>query len=58
MTKTIFQIQPMPRTVARALAVAAMLVVLVLSVGGAVAERMEQRATHDRLSIGDIAEHS
>ena len=58
MTKTIFHIQPMPRTVARSLALAALLVILVLSVGGALAERMGQRAAEDRLSIGDVAEHS
>jgi hypothetical protein len=57
MTKTIFHIQPMPRTVARSLALAALLVILVLSVGGALAERMEQRASADRLSIGDVAEN-
>jgi hypothetical protein len=57
MTKTIFRIQSMPRPVARSLALAALLVVLVLSVGGALAERMEQRASEDRLSIGDIAEN-
>ena len=55
MTKTIFHIQSMPRPLARSLALVALLVVLVLSVGGALAERMEQRASADRLSIGDIA---
>ena len=53
MTKTIFHIQSKPRS----LALAALVVVLVLSVGGALAERMEQRASEDRLSIGDIAEN-
>ena len=56
MTKTIFHIQPMPRTLARSLGLAALLVVLALSVGGAVAERMEQRAEQDRLAIGDVTE--
>jgi hypothetical protein len=56
MTKTIFHIQPMPRPVARSLAIAAILVIVILSVGGALAQRMEQRATEDRLSLGDIAE--
>lgn len=56
MTKTIFHIQPLPRTVARSLALAALLVVLVLSVGGALAERLGQRATQDRLHVGDVAE--
>lgn len=56
MTKTIFQIQQMPRPLARPLALAALLVILVLSVGGALAERMEQRASQDRLVIGDIGE--
>jgi hypothetical protein len=55
MTKTIFHIQSMPRPVARSLAFAALLVILLLSVGGALAERMEQRASADRLSIGDVA---
>ena len=58
MTKTIFHIQPMPRTVARSLALAALLVVLGLSVGGALAERMEQRASQDRISIGDVADQN
>jgi hypothetical protein len=56
MTKTIFHVQPLPRALARPLAVAALLVVLVLSVGGALAERMEQRASDDRLSVGDVSE--
>lgn len=56
MTKTIFHIQPMPRSAARSLALAALLVILVLSIGGALAQRMEQRASEDRLSIGDVAE--
>ncbi len=55
MTKSVFQIRSMPRPVARSFALAALLVVLVLSVGGALAERMEQRAVEDRLSIGDAA---
>jgi len=56
MTKTIFHIQPMPRPVARSLAIAAILVVVILSVGGALAQRMEERASEDRFSFGDIAE--
>jgi hypothetical protein len=56
MTKTIFHIQPMPRPVARSLAIAALLVIVVLSIGGALAQRMEQRASEDRLSFGDVAE--
>ena len=56
MTKTVFHLQPMSRPLARFLALAALVVVLVLSVGGALAERLEQRASEDRLSIGDIAE--
>lgn len=58
MAKTIFHIQPMPRTFARSLALAALLVILVLSVGGALAERLEQRAVEDRLSIGEVADQS
>ncbi|NJO33369.1 MAG: hypothetical protein HC869_09705 [Rhodospirillales bacterium] len=58
MTKTIFHIHSMPRPLARSLAIAAMLVILVLSVGGALAERLEQRASEDRLSIGDVADRS
>jgi hypothetical protein len=57
MTKTIFHIHPMPRPIARSLALAALLVVLVLSVGGALAERMEHRASQDRLSMGEVAEN-
>jgi hypothetical protein len=56
MTKTIFHIQPISRQFARSLAIAALLVVLVLSIGGALAQRMEQRASEDRLSFGDVAE--
>ena len=56
MTKTIFQTQPMSRVMARSMAIAALLVIVVLSIGGALAERMEQRATQDRLSFGDTAE--
>ena len=52
MTKTIFHIQPMPRPMARSLAIAAILVIVVLTIGGALAQRMEQRATQDRLSVG------
>jgi hypothetical protein len=56
MNKTIFYIQPLPRPLARPLALAALLVILALSVGGALAERMEQRASQDRLTIGDVTE--
>jgi hypothetical protein len=52
MTKTIFHIQPMPRPMARSLAIAAILVIVVLSIGGALAQRMEQRAVQDRFSVG------
>ena len=57
MTKTIFHVQPMPRTAAHSLALAAALVILVISVGNALAKRLEQRASADRLSIGDVAEN-
>lgn len=56
MTKTIFHFEPLPRPLARPLAVAALLVILVLSIGGALAERMGQRASQDRLSFGDVSE--
>jgi len=56
MTKTIFHIQPLPQSVARSLAIAAILVIVVLSIGGALAQRMEQRAAQDRISFGDVAE--
>jgi hypothetical protein len=56
MTKTIFHMQPMPRPLARSLGIAALLVILALSVGGAVAERMEQRASQDRFAIGEAVE--
>lgn len=52
MTKAIFHIQPN----SRALAIAALLVILVLTIGGALGQRMEQRASQDRLSIGDVAD--
>ena len=38
-------------------ALAAVLAVLALSIGGAVNERMEQRAQADRLSFGDVADN-
>jgi hypothetical protein len=56
MTKAISHIRSMPRPLARPLAVAALLALLVLSVGGALAERLEQRSAQDRLSIGDVTE--
>ena len=60
MTRTIFHFQPMSRPfgrpLARPFAVAALLVILALSVGGALAERLEQRASEDRLSFGAAAE--
>ncbi|HET6157209.1 MAG TPA: hypothetical protein VFE34_02600 [Dongiaceae bacterium] len=56
MTKTIFHIQPIPQPVARSLAIAALLVIIILSIGGALAQRMEQRASEDRLSFGDVAD--
>ena len=54
MTKAIFHIRPIPQPLARSLSLVAILVVLVLSVGGALAQRMEQRAAQDRLSFGDV----
>jgi hypothetical protein len=51
MTKTMLRIPSIPR----ALALAALLVIVGLSVGGAFAERMEQRSSEDRLTIGEIA---
>lgn len=57
MTKSIFHIQPLPQSVARALAIGALLIIALLSIGGALAQRMEQRASEDRLSFGDIAEN-
>jgi ABC-type Fe3+-siderophore transport system permease subunit len=61
MIKTVLHLQPMSRQsarpqLARPLAVAALLVILALSVGGALAQRMEQRASEDRLVIGDVTE--
>ena len=60
MSKSIFRIQSMPRpqiqSPARPLALAALLVILVLSIGGALAERMQERESHDRLTIGDVAD--
>lgn len=56
MTKAIFHIRPIPQRLARALSLVAILAVLVLSVGGALAQRMEQRAEQDRLSFGDVTD--
>ncbi len=55
MTKTMFRIPSIPRALARPLALAALLVIVGLSVGGAFAERMEHRSSEDRLTIGEIA---
>ena len=52
MTKTIFHVTPMPRPLSRPLAITAILALLALSIGGALAQRMEQRATQDRFSLG------
>ena len=56
MTKTIFHLHQVPRSLARSLGLAAVLVVLALSIGGAVGERMEQRASQDRFAIGVTTE--
>jgi hypothetical protein len=42
---------------AKPLAFAAILVVLALSIGGAVGQRMEQRAAQDRFSFGEVADN-
>ena len=41
----------------KGLAFVAILVVLALSIGGALGERMEQRAAQDRFSFGDVADN-
>jgi hypothetical protein len=56
MSKSIFHIQSMHRSLARPLALAALVVILALSIGGALAARMEHRASQDRLTIGDTAD--
>jgi hypothetical protein len=56
MTKAIFHIRPIPQPLARSLSLIAIVLVLVLSVGGALAQRMEQRAEQDRLSFGDVTD--
>jgi hypothetical protein len=56
MTKAVFQMHPLLNPISRPLAVAAIMVVLALSIGGALAERLEQRAAEDRLSVGVVAE--
>lgn len=56
MNKTILPMHYFPRHLSRSLAFAAILIVLALSIGGALAERMEQRAAEDRLSFGIAAE--
>jgi hypothetical protein len=53
MLKTIFHVQPLPSPLSRPLAIAAVMVILALTIGGALAERMEQRAAEDRLSFGE-----
>lgn len=58
MTETIFHIQPITQPLSKPLAVAAILVILALSIGGALAQRMEQRAAEDRLSFGDTEQAS
>ncbi|HET6621236.1 MAG TPA: hypothetical protein VFG64_14975 [Dongiaceae bacterium] len=58
MTKAIFHIRPIPQPLARSLSLIAIVVVLVLSVGGALAQRMEHRAEQDRLSFGDVTDQS
>jgi hypothetical protein len=54
MTKAIFHVRPIPQRLARALSLVAILAVLVLSVGGALAERLEQRAEQDRFCFGGV----
>ena len=44
-------------SLSKPLAFAAILVVLALSIGGALGERMEQRAAQDRFSFGDVADN-
>ena len=58
MSKSIFHIQSVPRPLARPIAFTALLVILVLSIGGALAERMQERESHDRLTIGDVADQN
>ncbi|MGH6892061.1 MAG: hypothetical protein ACREEP_07370 [Dongiaceae bacterium] len=53
MTKAIFHIHPMPQSLSRPLAIAAILALLALSIGGALAQRMEQRAAADRFGFGE-----
>ena len=45
------------RSLSKFLAFAAILVVLALSIGGALGKRMEQRAEQDRFSFGDVADN-
>ena len=56
MSKSIFHISSTPRPLARPLAFAALVIILALSIGGALAQRMEHRASVDRLTIGDSAD--
>ena len=56
MTRTIAHFRPISHSLARVFALAALLVIIVLSVGGALAQRMEHHAQQDRFSVGDIAE--
>lgn len=58
MNKTILPMQYFSQHLSRSLAFAAIMIVLALSIGGALAERMEQRAAEDRLSFGGATETS
>lgn len=41
----------------KSLAFVALAVVVALTIGGALGERMEQRAAQDRMSFGDVADN-
>lgn len=55
MTTTILtNLSPRGISLTKLLAVGAVLALLILTIGGAVAERMEQRAANDRLFLGEL----
>ena len=57
MIAALFANRTKSRSLSKPLAFAAILVVLALSIGGAVGQRMEQRAAQDRFSFGEVADN-
>ena len=57
MITTLFANRTNHRSLSKPLAFGAILLVLGLSIGGAVGERLEQRAEEDRFSFGTVADN-